>query len=121
MLAEEEGSKKTVAKICYLLANTYSLMHDYPAAIETHLRYLKIVQQLEDKVGEGRAYWCLSNAYLAIANHKKALHYANLHLQISTDLGDVDGIQVAQTNIQTLDIDRSLIDKVVFISFIVTI
>lgn len=55
-----------------------------------------------DRVGEGRACWSLGNAYSAMANHEKALHFATLHLNISKELGDQTGQDTAQTNVADL-------------------
>lgn len=55
-------------------------------AIHYHLRHLAIAQELNDKVGEGRACWSLGNAYSATNAHEKALQYANRHLDISKEV-----------------------------------
>lgn len=39
-----------------------------------------------NRVGEGRACWSLGNAYVSLANHKQALHYARKHLDISKEV-----------------------------------
>lgn len=38
------------------------------------------------RIGEGRAYWSLGNAYTALGKHAEALSYAELHLQISKEV-----------------------------------
>ena len=75
------------AQACYSLGNTYTLLRDYPTAIEYHLRHLIIAQQLMDRVGEGRACWSLGNAHSAMGNHDKALYFATKHLEISKEVG----------------------------------
>ena len=35
---------------CYSLGNTYTLLKNYPTAVEYHLRHLRIAQELFDKV-----------------------------------------------------------------------
>lgn len=102
VLAQSLGDRAVEAQACYSLGNTYTLLRDYPAAIEYHLRHLAIAQQLKDKVGEGRACWSLGNAYSAMGNHEKALHFANSHLQISKELGDLMGQATAQMNVEDL-------------------
>ena len=57
-------------------------------AIHYHLRHLAIAQELNDRVGEGRACWSLGNAYSATNNHEKALYYANRHLAISKEVSN---------------------------------
>lgn len=102
VLAQELGDREVEAQACYSLGNTYTLLRDYPAAIEYHLWHLGIAQQLKDRVGEGRACWSLGNAYAAMGNHEKALHYANLHLSISKELEDPMGQATAQMNVDDL-------------------
>ena len=96
------GDRAVEAQACYSLGNTYTLIRDYSAAIEYHLRHLAIAQQLMDRVGEGRACWSLGNAYSAMANHEKALHFATLHLNISKELGDPTGQDTARSNVADL-------------------
>ena len=74
------------AQACYSLGNTYTLLRDYPTAIDYHLRHLRIAEELMDKVGEGRACWSLGNAHAAMGNHEKAFHYAQRHLEISREV-----------------------------------
>ena len=71
------------AQACYSLGNTYTLLKDFPMAVEYHLRHLRIAQELFDKVGEGRACWSLGNAHAAMGQHLEAHHYATKHLEIS--------------------------------------
>ena len=82
-LAQELGDRAVEAQACYSLGNTYTLLKDYPMAVEYHLRHLTIAQELFDKVGEGRACWSLGNAHAAMGQHQEAYHYAAKHLQIS--------------------------------------
>jgi hypothetical protein len=53
VLAQELGDRAVEAQSCYSLGNTYTLLRDYPMAVEYHLRHLIIAQQLRDRVGEG--------------------------------------------------------------------
>lgn len=85
-LAIELRDKAVEAQAYYSLGNTYTLLHDYPTAIEYHLKHLQIAQELKDRIGEGRAYWSLGNAHSAIGNHEQALHFANRHLEISKEV-----------------------------------
>lgn len=86
MLAQDLGDRAVEAQACYSLGNTYTLLRDYPTAVEYHLRHLIIAQQLMDRIGEGRACWSLGNAHSAMANHDKALYFANKHLDISKEV-----------------------------------
>ena len=40
LLAQDLGDRAVEAQACYSLGNTYTLLKDYPNAIEYHLRYL---------------------------------------------------------------------------------
>ena len=53
MLAQDLGDRAVEAQACYSLGNTYTLLRDYPTAIDDHLRHLRIAEELMDKVGEG--------------------------------------------------------------------
>ena len=101
-MAQELGDRAVEAQACYSLGNTYTLLKDYPMAVEYHLRHLTIAQELFDKVGEGRACWSLGNAHAAMGQHQEAYHYAAKHLQISKDTGDRMGQATAQLNLAEL-------------------
>merc|ERR1712156_1391346 len=90
------------AQACYSLGNTYTLLKDYPNAIEYHLRHLRIAQELFDKVGEGRACWSLGNAHSSMGQHLEAYQYAKRHLEISRDTKDRMGQATAQLNLADL-------------------
>ncbi|KAG8320857.1 G-protein-signaling modulator 2 [Homalodisca vitripennis] len=53
VLAQELGDRAVEAQAYYSLGNTYTLLRDYPTAIDYHIRHLIIAQQLMDRVGEG--------------------------------------------------------------------
>ena len=98
-LALEFGDRAGEAQAQYSLGTTYTLVKDYPKAVEYHLRHLTIAQDLLDKFGEGRACWSLGNAYAAMGQYQKAYCYAAKHLQISNDTGDRTGQATAQLNL----------------------
>lgn len=98
----ELGERAVEAQACYSLGNTYTLLRDFPTAIDHHQRHLGIAQELGDKIGEARACWSLGNAHAAIGNHEKALHYAQLHLFLAKELGDPIGETTARINIADL-------------------
>lgn len=47
---------------------------------------IKVYLNFFHRVGEGRACWSLGNAFVSLGNHKKALHYARKHLEISKEV-----------------------------------
>lgn len=80
------GERAVEAQACYSLGNTYTLLRDFPVAIEYHQRHLTIAQELGDKVGEARACWSLGNAHSSIGNHDKALSFAQQHYGLAKDV-----------------------------------
>ena len=101
-LAQELKDRVVEAQACYSLGNTYTLLRDYPLAIEYHTRHLRIAQELTDKVGESRAYWSLGNALTATGKHRDALSYALKHLQLAKEIGDSVGENSAQSTVADL-------------------
>lgn len=85
-LAIELSERAVEAQACYSLGNTYTLLREFPVAIDYHQRHFTIAQELGDKVGEARACWSLGNAYSAIGNHDKSLHYAQCHYSLATEV-----------------------------------
>lgn len=85
-LAIELGERAVEAQACYSLGNTYTLLRDFPIAIEYHMRHLSIAQELGDKVGEARACWSLGNAHSSIGNHENALQFAQQHYSLAKDV-----------------------------------
>jgi len=59
---------------------------DYEKAIEYHMKHLRIAQELDDRVGEGRACWSLGNAHTALGRNEEAIQYASKHLEISKEV-----------------------------------
>jgi G-protein signaling modulator 2 len=53
-LAHDLGDRAIEAQACYSLGNTYTLLRDYPTAVDYHQRHLSIAQELMDKMGEGK-------------------------------------------------------------------
>lgn len=86
-LSIELGERAVEAQACYSLGNTYTLLRDFPTAIDYHQRHLTIAQELGDKVGEARACWSLGNAHSSIGNHDKALDFAQQHYALAKDVG----------------------------------
>lgn len=85
-LAVELGERAVEAQACYSLGNTYTLLRDFPVAIEFHQRHLTIAQELGDKVGEARACWSLGNAHSSIGDHENALSFAQHHYDLAKDV-----------------------------------
>ena len=71
---------------------------------------------LSHRVGEERAYWSLGNAYTCLGEHRQARHYAERHLTLATELGNVEGAAIAQKNLRDLDNALDLSNKSVYSS-----
>ena len=90
------------AQACYSLGNCYTLTRDFEHAIEFHMYHLQIALELNDRMGEGRGYWSLSNALASLGRNSEALTYAKKHLEISHELKDEIGSAAASAAISDL-------------------
>lgn len=99
------------AQACYSLGNTYTLMKDFPKAIDFHSRHLRYAIQLQDRVGEARAYWSLGNSYTSLGDYRQARHFSGQHLQLAAEIGDTEGVDAARKNLTDLDNMLQLQDK----------
>lgn len=63
------------------------------------------------RVGEGRAYWSLGNAYTSLGEFKQARHFSAKHLQLAAELGDSEAVDTARRNLTDLDNRLQLQDK----------
>lgn len=106
-LAIDLSERAVEAQACYSLGNTYTLLRDFPVAIEYHQRHLAIAQELGDKVGEARACWSLGNAHTSIGKHEKALSFAQHHFSLAKDVSFIENLSQF-TYIRSLIISLSL-------------
>lgn len=54
-------------------------------------------------MGESRAYWALGNAHRHLGNLERAAFYTRRHLEISREVGDLDGINSAEETLLQLE------------------
>ena len=47
-LSQQLGDKALQAQGCFSMANAYSLMGDFPNAVEYHMKHLRFAEELED-------------------------------------------------------------------------
>ncbi|XP_003381319.1 putative tetratricopeptide repeat-containing domain protein [Trichinella spiralis] len=71
-------------------------------AVDYHLRHLGIARLLSDKVGQARACWSLSNAFIQLEESEKSLYFTLLHYDLSKEIGDKNGEMVAELNLVDL-------------------
>ena len=62
-----------------------------------------IKKRLNDQVAESRAYWALGNAHRSLGNLERAAFYTRRHLEISREVGDIDGINSAEETLLQLE------------------
>ena len=79
-------------------------MGNYQKAAEYYNRHLSIAQKLGDKVGEGRAYWMLSNVFSNWGQLKKALEFAHKFYELATEMEDA--VATAAAKMMINDIGR---------------
>lgn len=51
-------------------------------------QHLRISKEIEDRVGEGRAYCNLGNAYDSFGDFIQAMQYHKQHLKVAKEVGD---------------------------------
>jgi serine phosphatase RsbU (regulator of sigma subunit) len=83
------------------IGNYFSATGDYPAAVENHLRALKIAESRSDSASMSRHLCNLAIAYSDLEDHKKALEHYNRALQIAISLGQEDTEALLYGNIGT--------------------
>jgi len=81
VLAQELRDRAVEAQSCYSLGNTYTLLRDYPMAVEYHLRHLIIAQQLMDRVGEGMLQLNVVRDFILIIRPTRCTNFSNLFLE----------------------------------------
>ena len=64
---------------------------DFQKAINYHNQRLSIFKEVGDRVGEGRAYGNLGNAYRSLGKFQEAINYHNQDLSIAQEVGDRAG------------------------------
>ena len=69
-VAREIKDMAFVAQSCYSLGNTFTLMQNYPKAIEFHTVHLQYAQQLEDRYIHVCLHPLLGSCYVYIRCHE---------------------------------------------------
>ena len=70
-------------------------------SIEYHEKHVKIAIEIGDRVGEGRAYGNLRDAYQSLGDHPRAIEYHEKQMKIEIEIGDRTGEGIAYRGIRT--------------------
>ncbi|MGR3912856.1 MAG: tetratricopeptide repeat protein, partial [Candidatus Rhabdochlamydia sp.] len=81
------------------LGDAYYKLREYRKAISYYENDLKSSLELQDKVGEGRAYNNLGNAYYSLGDIRKATDFHEKHLKIALEFQDKVGEGKAYSNL----------------------
>ncbi|CAF1669750.1 unnamed protein product, partial [Didymodactylos carnosus] len=68
-----------IARTYFTIGRIYALKQDYDTSIYFHEKHLNLACQLNDSVGQCRAYLILSQLYKKIEQNEKANKYESLH------------------------------------------
>uniref|UniRef100_A0A672S2Q4 G-protein-signaling modulator 1-like n=1 Tax=Sinocyclocheilus grahami TaxID=75366 RepID=A0A672S2Q4_SINGR len=98
-IAKEFGDKAAERRAYSNLGNALIFLGQFNAATEY---YSCLLNKFLVLVGEGRACWSLSNAYMSLGKHRQALHHTRKHLEISREIGDRNGELTARMNVEEL-------------------
>jgi tetratricopeptide (TPR) repeat protein len=73
------------------IGNAYSMLSNYPQAIEHYQQSLMIAREIGDRKGEGKALGNLGIAYGFLGNYPQAIKYNEQRLTITREIGDRKG------------------------------
>ena len=79
------SEKERRMEVCVIF--TTESIGDFQKAIEYLKKVLEIAIEVGDRVGEGRIYGNLGNAYQSLGDFRKAIEYHEKHLKIATEVG----------------------------------
>jgi tetratricopeptide (TPR) repeat protein len=93
-IAESIHSEFEKARICYFEGKTYSLLANYPKAIENYEKALPIFLEKKNKTFIADVYQELGYVYLETSDYKKALDYLNQALELYKKIEDKEGMAI---------------------------
>ncbi|CAF4448636.1 unnamed protein product, partial [Rotaria magnacalcarata] len=74
------------ARMNFTIGRVYTLKHDYDTAIYFHEKHLYLARQLEDSIGQCRAYFVLSQLNEKNNQHDKASKYESLYKALAREV-----------------------------------
>lgn len=85
-LGELMNDESFIARMNYTIGRVYSLKQDYDTSIYFHEKHLQSARQLQDCLGQCRAYYTLSQLYEKVNQDEKAKKYDSLYKALSREV-----------------------------------
>jgi hypothetical protein len=85
-IGESMNDESFIARMNFTIGRVYSLKQDYDTAIYFHEKHLNLARQLEDGVGQCRAYYILSQLNEKINQQEKAKKYDSLYKALAREV-----------------------------------
>ncbi|MEE8567242.1 MAG: tetratricopeptide repeat protein, partial [Anaerolineales bacterium] len=105
-----EGAK-AVAHANYSLSGIYWRLGDLEKALELSRESLRIYTDIEDVIGQARAYTNLSNAFADLGDWDRAMQALEQSLEINERIGNIVSTGFVTNNMATIHLDRGEWDK----------
>ena len=85
-LGEMMNDETFIARMNYTIGRVYGLKQDYETSIYFHEKHLQLARQLEDSIGQCRAYFLLSQLYDKVNQEDKSKKYDSLYRALSREV-----------------------------------
>jgi hypothetical protein len=85
-MGELMNDESFIARMNFTIGRVYSLKQDYDTAIYFHEKHLNLARQLEDSIGQCRAYYFLSQLNEKINQQDKAKKYDSLYKALAREV-----------------------------------
>ena len=85
-IGEAMNDESFIARMNFTIGRVYSLKHDYDTAIYFHEKHLNLARQLEDSIGQCRAYYVLSQLNEKINQDAKSKKYESLYKALAREV-----------------------------------
>lgn len=85
-IGESMNDESFIARMNFTIGRVYSLKQDYDTAIYFHEKHLQLARQLEDSIGQCRAYYFLSQLYDKSNQEDKAKKYDSLYKALAREV-----------------------------------
>ncbi len=112
-LAEKLGNKKTIGDALSLKGKVLKNNGDYPAAIATHLKALKIKESINDTLGQSISNNDIGVVYKSMKNFVEAMKYYRKSYQLSLKVNFGRGIANTLNNIGTSFFELHQLDSAI--------
>jgi hypothetical protein len=85
-LGELNNDESFIARMNFTIGRVYSLKQDYDTSIYFHEKHLNLARQLQDSIGQCRAYYTLSQLNEKINQYEKAKKYDSLYKALAREV-----------------------------------